>query len=334
MPWAPITRPLPEQLVRSLVSLVLCVSTCPQVTAADTGAGDTVQVNVAGEASTFDDSSMARTEKLCPPTDRPVRSTGEVHGAKAPASSLHSKVLSSSLLENVNVAVVAMVVAIGPGVDGGVRRGDVGIGRHDGPRVRCRREIGVALRVDSDDRERVGAETEAGVLAGRRARCRGGAIDRAQIGQARPRGGVVAAAEGEVGRRRRARIGRVRRDGRARRDRVRPWRPGHHRPGVGRRREIDVVERVDGAHLEGVLPRQQQAVRDRAGAFVPVLDVRRFRRFRRLARLRRIRGRRRRIGGRVEPALEPQGRRRRGVVGAGEREHLGSERAGAVGGRA
>ena len=114
MPWAPITRPLPEQPRRSLVTKVLWVSTWPQLTTRATGGAETVQENVAGERSTRDSVSMARTASVCPPTPRPVNDAGDVQAVNAPASSLHSNVTPGSSDEKVNVADVATVVGSGP----------------------------------------------------------------------------------------------------------------------------------------------------------------------------------------------------------------------------
>ena len=56
------------------------------------GGSSMVQVRVAGDASRLPAASMERTAKVCSPRERPVRARGEVHAAKAPPSTEHSKV--------------------------------------------------------------------------------------------------------------------------------------------------------------------------------------------------------------------------------------------------
>ena len=51
MPLAPTTMPSPPQSVTSVVSTMLTVTTCPQLTAVGTGAAPTVHDQVAGVAS-------------------------------------------------------------------------------------------------------------------------------------------------------------------------------------------------------------------------------------------------------------------------------------------
>jgi hypothetical protein len=81
------------------------------------GAVLTVQVRVAGVASTLPAPSLALTEKVCEPSARtPCSGTvfGELHEAKAPPSREHSKVEPASEEENVNVAEVLLTVPDGP----------------------------------------------------------------------------------------------------------------------------------------------------------------------------------------------------------------------------
>src|SRR6185437_8397483 len=51
----------------------------------------TSQVKLAGEASVLPALSIARTEKVCDPSAKPVNPSGLVQAANEPASSLHSK---------------------------------------------------------------------------------------------------------------------------------------------------------------------------------------------------------------------------------------------------
>ncbi len=51
---------------------------------------------------------------MCAPWPRLVRSTGETHGAKEPASSLHSKASPLSTFEKANVAAVEATRPVGP----------------------------------------------------------------------------------------------------------------------------------------------------------------------------------------------------------------------------
>src|SRR5918992_1260295 len=63
-----------------------------------------VQLWVAGEASAFSATSIARTRKVCWPTARPVNACGDVHGANAAVSSAHSNVEPASLETNPKLA--------------------------------------------------------------------------------------------------------------------------------------------------------------------------------------------------------------------------------------
>ena len=80
MPLAPTTMPSPPQSVTSVVSTMLTVTTCPQLTAVGTGAAPTVHDQVAGVASELSAASTARTSNVCAPTAT-VRVVGEVHSA-------------------------------------------------------------------------------------------------------------------------------------------------------------------------------------------------------------------------------------------------------------
>jgi hypothetical protein len=85
--------------------------------------GSIVQVRVAGEASTLPAASVARTLNVCEPALSALYAFGLVHVAKAPASSLHSKVDPDSLDVNANEALVEVVGFAGPEpivVSGGV----------------------------------------------------------------------------------------------------------------------------------------------------------------------------------------------------------------------
>ena len=80
------------------------------------GGTATVQVLLAGDGSVLDDASIARTENVwLALLLRPVYDAGEVHGAKAPPSSLQAKVeLLPSLELNVNDASAVVTVPVGP----------------------------------------------------------------------------------------------------------------------------------------------------------------------------------------------------------------------------
>jgi hypothetical protein len=108
----------------------------------------TVQLAVAGVASTFPAASVARTANWCEPTASPEYAFGELQSAQARPSSRQAKVELGSLDAKAKLAVVAVVVALGPlvikvlggvlSVDGGTGVGVVGI-HHDGRWPRCRR---------------------------------------------------------------------------------------------------------------------------------------------------------------------------------------------------
>ena len=73
----------------------------------------TDQVAVAGVGSTLPTPSDARTENVWLPSVSAVRSAGDVHAAKAPASSLHSKVAGAPVaVKAIESAVVEMVAGI------------------------------------------------------------------------------------------------------------------------------------------------------------------------------------------------------------------------------
>jgi hypothetical protein len=98
----------------------------PEPTVVLGAAVSTLQVRVAGVASTLPAASLALTEKVCDPLESPVRFLGEVHVVKFPASSLHSKVEPDSEEENVNEADVLLTEPEGPEpmvVSGGVVSG-------------------------------------------------------------------------------------------------------------------------------------------------------------------------------------------------------------------
>ncbi len=61
----------------------------------------TVKVRVAGVGSMLPAASIARTENVCSPSGSVPSACGDVHGANAAPSSLHSKVEFGSLEENV-----------------------------------------------------------------------------------------------------------------------------------------------------------------------------------------------------------------------------------------
>src|SRR3954452_7679279 len=90
------------------------------------GSASTVQLRLAGVAATLPAASLARTEKVCALTVSPERDLGEVHPAQLPVSSLHSKVEPDSVAVKEKLAVVAVVVPLGPleiVVSGGVVSG-------------------------------------------------------------------------------------------------------------------------------------------------------------------------------------------------------------------
>jgi hypothetical protein len=79
------------------------------------GLGDTtVQLRDAGVPSTFPAPSVARTSKACVPSTSAEYVLGDVHAAKAPASTRHSNVDPVSVDVNSNVAVVEVTEPDGP----------------------------------------------------------------------------------------------------------------------------------------------------------------------------------------------------------------------------
>jgi hypothetical protein len=76
----------------------------------------TVQVRVAGVASTFPAESFARTANVCDPSPSPEYAFGEVHEPHAPASSLHSNDAPASVALKVNDAAAEVTVPVGPPV--------------------------------------------------------------------------------------------------------------------------------------------------------------------------------------------------------------------------
>src|SRR5688500_9014815 len=72
----------------------------------------TVQVRLSGPWSMLPAASTARAAKVCGPSDRPVRLTGGVHGAKAAPSSEHWKVAPASD-EMAIVAALLLTVPVG-----------------------------------------------------------------------------------------------------------------------------------------------------------------------------------------------------------------------------
>ena len=100
------------------VAVVLLVSAVGWVSIWVLGAVvSTDQVNDAGLASAFPALSTARTSKLWEPSPSPLSSRGEEHGAKAPASSLHSNEATpeppGSDPEKVKLAAALLVSAVG-----------------------------------------------------------------------------------------------------------------------------------------------------------------------------------------------------------------------------
>ena len=110
------------------------------------GAVLTVNERVAGEASVFPATSVARTETLCAPSLRAAVVHGLVQSAQAPESTRHSKTEFASVAVNAKVGELSVVVPVGPDVivvSGGVgvrRRRAAGAGwrRSCSGRCRCR----------------------------------------------------------------------------------------------------------------------------------------------------------------------------------------------------
>jgi hypothetical protein len=104
----------------AVVSVVVVGGSCViEVSGAVVSAGaSTVHVKLAADWSVWPAWSLARTEKVCDPSPRPLYVLGEVHASYEPVSSLHSKVrlagiVPSSLPVKVNDAVVLVVVGCG-----------------------------------------------------------------------------------------------------------------------------------------------------------------------------------------------------------------------------
>ena len=76
----------------------------PDITVAFGLPRSTVQVRTAGLASVLPAASVARTRSSCSPWSSLVKVAGEVHGAHAPPSRLHSNRLPGSEEAKVNVA--------------------------------------------------------------------------------------------------------------------------------------------------------------------------------------------------------------------------------------
>jgi hypothetical protein len=115
MLWAPMTSPS-RQSVRSLPTVMLLVTTSPQLTGSPGGGGgaEIVQRCSAGVGSVFPARSVARTRKTWSPAAGPSYVRGETHSSKAEPSSEQVKVECRSLDENLNVAVVSVVGLLGP----------------------------------------------------------------------------------------------------------------------------------------------------------------------------------------------------------------------------
>ena len=91
------------------------VSSGPLVTVVSGATASTVQVRCAGVASMLPTPSTPRTSYVCDPRARPGSDEGDEQVAHAPPSRRHWKVETSSA-ENVNCAVLSVVVAGGPEV--------------------------------------------------------------------------------------------------------------------------------------------------------------------------------------------------------------------------
>ena len=74
----------------------------------------TVQLRVAGVASTLWAASMERTENWCEPMPRTEYAFGVAQATQLAASSLHSKLEPASLEEKAKLAAVDVVLAGGP----------------------------------------------------------------------------------------------------------------------------------------------------------------------------------------------------------------------------
>ena len=135
----------------------------------------TVQLKLAGVASTLPSASIALTRKVCPPTLRPLYSIGVSHSANAAPSREHSKVGSTSLAWKVNEALVAGLEASGVA-------GDRRLGRHrHGPLVQVRRLVDRSELVPRGDLEGVVAVEEPGVRLRRGAEGGLEPVERAEV---------------------------------------------------------------------------------------------------------------------------------------------------------
>src|SRR5918999_1530883 len=97
-----------------MVAVVLSVwAAGPALMVVSGGVVSMVQVTLAGVTSVLPSASVARTEKGCSPSARPVSSTGEGHAAYPAPSSEHSKVAPASA-EKLMIAEVLFVAPDGP----------------------------------------------------------------------------------------------------------------------------------------------------------------------------------------------------------------------------
>src|ERR1044072_2525996 len=133
----------------------------------------TAHIHTAGVGSVLPDGSVARTEKVWPPTARPAYDLPEPKEANSAASSLHSKLEPDSLEPKEKPAEVVVVVAGGPpemGVSGGVVSGGGGgvggwwgrwVGRH---REGLPARVAVAAGAEDDQAHVFRARLAEGVL--------------------------------------------------------------------------------------------------------------------------------------------------------------------------
>ena len=87
----------------------------PEVIVVSGGVVSTVNPRLAGVASVFPCSSVARTSKVCAPSANAAVVVGDVHADHAPPSTRHSNVAPASEV-NENVGVLSPVVPLGPAV--------------------------------------------------------------------------------------------------------------------------------------------------------------------------------------------------------------------------
>ena len=87
----------------------------PEVIVVSGGVVSTVNPRLAGVASVFPCSSVARTSKVCAPSANAAVVVGELHADHAPPSTRHSNVAPASEV-NENVGVLSPVVPLGPAV--------------------------------------------------------------------------------------------------------------------------------------------------------------------------------------------------------------------------